>query len=160
MRRLLAVTVAATALLVPAGCAADRPEPAEPVTPAASAGALTSGPAASGVAGGDATGACAAARQAGATAVSTYVEQVGRMLAATGANDAATAETARRRAEAALVGWRTALRQQAERAGDPQLKTLLADLAGELEALGTDLDAIDESELDRLQQRLDQLCGR
>ncbi|MFG2104882.1 hypothetical protein ACGFJ5_30250 [Micromonospora echinaurantiaca] len=82
------------------------------------------------------------------------------MLAAIGADDTATAETARRRAEAALTGWRTALRQQAERAEDPQLKTLLADLAGEVAALGTDLDAIDETELDRLQQRLDQLCGR
>ncbi|SCG38629.1 hypothetical protein GA0070609_0607 [Micromonospora echinaurantiaca] len=159
MRRLLAITVVATALLVPAGCAADRTA-VGPVTPAASAGALTSGPVASGAAGGDATGACAAARQAGATAVTTYVEEVGRMLAAIGANDTATAETARRRAEAALTGWRTALRQQAERAADPQLKTLLADLAGEVAALGTDLDAIDETELDRLQQRLDQVCGR
>ncbi|MFI6785221.1 hypothetical protein [Micromonospora sp. NPDC050276] len=71
-----------------------------------------------------------------------------------------TAEAARGRAEAALAGWRTALREQSERATDPQLKTLLTDLGTEVSALGADVEAIDETELDRLQQRLDQLCAR
>jgi hypothetical protein len=40
------------------------------------------------------------------------------------------------------------------------LKTLLTDLATEVGTLGADVESIDETELDRLQQRLDQLCGR
>ena len=43
---------------------------------------------------------------------------------------------------------------------DPQLKTLLTDLGTEVAALGADVESIDETELDRLQQRLDQLCAR
>ena len=34
------------------------------------------------------------------------------------------------------------------------------ELATEIGRLGTDVDSIDETELDRLQQRLDQLCAR
>ncbi|MBM0234753.1 hypothetical protein JNW91_24820, partial [Micromonospora sp. STR1_7] len=103
---------------------------------------------------------CAAARQAGTTAVQTYVAELGRMIAAVGAGDSATAEAAREQAEAALSGWRTALREQSAQAADPQLKTLLTDIGTEVAALGADVESIDETELDRLQQRLDQLCAR
>ncbi|MEK8109633.1 hypothetical protein NKG94_44515 [Micromonospora sp. M12] len=53
-----------------------------------------------------------------------------------------------------------ALREQSERAVEPQLKTLLTDIGTEVSALGADVESIDETELDRLQQRLDQLCAR
>lgn len=82
------------------------------------------------------------------------------MVAAVGAGDSSAAEVARGRAGAALDGWRTELREQSERATDPQLKTMLTDLGTEVAALRADVESIDETELDRLQQRLDQLCAR
>ncbi|MBM0237628.1 hypothetical protein JNW88_11500, partial [Micromonospora sp. ATA32] len=127
--------------------------------PTGSGGAASPG-AGSGAAVGNAPEVCAAAQQASSTAVRTYVEQLGVMIGAVGASDSKAAETARRQAEAALTGWRTALTRESGRATDPQLRTLLADLAAEVGTLGTDVDSIDETELDRLQQRLDQLCAR
>ncbi|MFC3500852.1 hypothetical protein ACFOOK_07715 [Micromonospora krabiensis] len=153
MRRLL-VAALVVVLSSVAGCATTGPPTDVPPTGAAETGAT--GPAG----GGNSATVCAAAQQAGATALRTYVEEVGRMVAAIGANDSATAEAARRRAEAALTGWRATLRQQSDRAADPELKTLLSDMETEVAAMGADVDAIDESELDRLQQRLDQLCPR
>ncbi|MEV1332402.1 hypothetical protein AB0J20_22840 [Micromonospora costi] len=123
---------------------------------AGSSSGASSGGASSG--GGDTAAVCAATRQAGASAVETYVAEVGRMVAAVGANDAAAAEAARRRAEAALTGWRGVLREQSGRATDPRLRALLGDLDAEVEAMGADVTGVDETELDRLQQRLDQLC--
>ncbi|MEU5948309.1 hypothetical protein ABZ793_22505 [Micromonospora sp. NPDC047465] len=171
MRRLLAVTTVTAVLLTGAGCAAERPEPA--ASGAASSGptggpgggATGTGPgggpgAGSGAAGGNAPEVCAAAQAAGDTAVRTYVEELGKMVAAVGANDGTAAETARKHISAALTDWRAALRRESGRAEDAQLKTLLADMAAEVGTLGTDVDAIDETELDRLRQRLDQLCAR
>ncbi|MFI0796414.1 hypothetical protein ACH4OY_27565 [Micromonospora rubida] len=166
MRRLLALTAAMAVLSAGVACSADRSgsEPGPSGSPPAAAGAIPGAaggsPAPSGPAGGNGPEVCAAAQQASGTAVRTYVAELGRMIGAVGANDSATAEAARKRAETALAGWRTALRQQSARATDPQLKTLLADLASEVGTLGTDVDAIDEEELDELQQRLDQLCAR
>ena len=144
---------------------ADRPGPASGagptgVTTGGSASGPTGVPASGAAAGGDAPQVCAAAQQAGTTAVRTYVAELGRMVAAVGAGDSSTAEAARGRAEAALDGWRTELREQSEQATDPQLKTLLTDLGTEVAALSADVESIDETELDRLQQRLDQLCAR
>ncbi|MFG2050933.1 hypothetical protein ACGFIW_26310 [Micromonospora sp. NPDC048935] len=164
MRRLFAVTALVTVLFGAAGCDTDRPVGAGPSGVATgSAGDPSAGasarPASGGVAGG-ATEVCAAAQQASTTAVRTYVAELGQMVAAIGAGDSGTAEAARGRAEAALAGWRTELRKQSERTTDPQLKTLLTDLGTEVAALGADVESIDETELDRLQQRLDQLCAR
>ncbi|MEU7995406.1 hypothetical protein AB0B83_08720 [Micromonospora sp. NPDC049060] len=171
MRRLLAVTALTAVLLSGAGCAAERPERADPtggapsggVTPGGSVGggAPGTGPGAgSGAAGGNAPEVCAAAQRAGETAVRTYVEELGKMVAAVGADDAAAARTARGRISTALTDWRSTLRRESTRAEDAQLKTLLADMAAEVGTLGTDVDSIDETGLDRLRQRLDQLCAR
>ncbi|MET8123126.1 hypothetical protein [Micromonospora sp. NPDC005189] len=171
MRRLLAVTALVTVLFGAAGCSTDRPAGVAPgstgVTTGGSgpaAGGTSPGstgmPATGGTAGGNATQICAAAQQTSTTAVRTYVAELGQMIAAVGAGDSSTAEAARGRAEAALAGWRTELREQSARATDPQLKTLLTDLGTEVAALGADVESIDETELDRLQQRLDQLCAR
>ncbi|MFG1870304.1 hypothetical protein [Micromonospora arborensis] len=170
MRRLLAVTALVTVLLGVAGCSTDQPGagagPADVTTGGSGSAAGTTSPGASampasgGAAGGATTQVCAAAQQASTTAVRTYVAELGQMIAAVGAGDSSTAEAARGRAEAALAGWRTQLREQSERATDPQLKTLLTDIGTEVAALGADVESIDETELDRLQQRLDQLCAR
>ncbi|MEU8181415.1 hypothetical protein AB0B85_28525 [Micromonospora sp. NPDC049044] len=158
MRRLLAATALVTVLLDVAGCSADRPGggsgPVD-VTTGATAGVPAGGAAAGGV-----TPVCVAAQQASTTAVRTYVAELGRLVAAVGAGDSSTAVAARVRAEAALAGWRSELRKQSEQTTDPQLKTLLTDLGTEVAALGADVESIDETELDRLQQRLDQLCAR
>ncbi|MBQ1038477.1 MULTISPECIES: hypothetical protein [Micromonospora] len=160
MRRLFAVTALVTVL---AGCSADRPGSVGPGPTVVTTGGSASGPSgvpASGAAAGGGTKVCVAAQQASTNAVRTYVAELGRMVAAVGAGDSSTAEAARGRAEAALDGWRTELREQSEQATDPQLKTLLTDLGTEVAALSVDVESIDETELDRLQQRLDQLCAR
>ncbi|WP_433354249.1 hypothetical protein ACQPYV_27175 [Micromonospora saelicesensis] len=160
MRRLLAVTALLTMLTGAAGCSTggtgDGAGPAAAGTPPGPTGVAAS----SGVTGGNATQVCAAAQEASTTAVRTYVAELGQMLAAVGAGDSRTAEAARGRAEAALANWRTVLREQSERTDSPQLKTLFTDLGTEISALGADVESIDETELDRLQQRLDQLCAR
>ncbi|MGW5560867.1 hypothetical protein ACWER9_27050 [Micromonospora sp. NPDC003944] len=164
MRRLLAVTALLTLLAGAAGCSTDGPAGATAEGVASAAAGTSSGPtgmpASGGVAGGDASQVCTAAQEASTTAVRTYVAALGQMLAAVGAGDSRTAEAARGRAEAALADWRTVLREQSGRTDDPQLKTLLTDLGTEVSALGADVESIDETELDRLQQRLDQLCAR
>ncbi|MDG4756505.1 hypothetical protein [Micromonospora sp. WMMD710] len=162
MRRLLAVTVLVAALSVGSGCATGE-SPSGPTSGATPGGApvgSTSTPVGGGAAAGNAAQVCVAAREAGTAAVQTYVAELGRMIAAVGAGDSGTAEAARERAEAALAGWRTALREQSALTADPQLKTLLTDIGTEVAALGADVESIDETELDRLQQRLDQLCAR
>ncbi|MFC0506892.1 hypothetical protein [Micromonospora costi] len=176
MRRLLVATVLAAGLASTGGCGSGQPSdpPAAggsrpggtATTGAAPAGSAASGAGPSGAGpsgaassgGGDTAAVCATTRQAGAAAVETYVAEVGRMVAAVGANDATAAETARRRAEAALTGWRGVLREQSARATDPRLRALLGDLEAEIEAMRADVAGVDETELDRLQQRLDQLC--
>ncbi|MET8529995.1 hypothetical protein [Micromonospora sp. NPDC005172] len=167
MRRLLARTLLVAVLVAGGGCSDGRPGDAGPVgvtggsDPSASAagsGGSTGTPVGGAVLGGDAQ-VCAEAQRAGATAVREYVAEVGRMLAAVGAGDTVTAGAARDGAQAALTGWRAALREQGTRAADAQLKTLLSDLGTEVAALGVDVESIDETELDRLQQRLDQLCA-
>ncbi|WP_428963992.1 hypothetical protein [Micromonospora fluostatini] len=154
MRRLLATAVVPLVLLAGVGCSAD-PDPAPP-GPAAPAGPAVALPSA----GASASQVCAAAQQAGTLAVQTYVDELGQMVAATGAEDAPGAQAARDRAGAALTGWRSALRELSTRATDPPLKTLLTDMADEVEAKGADVDEIDEADLERLRQRLDQLCAR
>lgn len=154
MRRLLARTLMMVVLLAGAGCSDDRSGGAGPTGSGGSTGTPVGQ-----VVGGDVQ-VCAEARRAGATAVREYVEELGRVVAAVGAGDTVTADAARTRAQAALAGWRAALREQRAQATDAQLRTLLSDLGTKVAALGVDVESIDETELDRLQQRLDQLCPR
>ncbi|MDG4796112.1 hypothetical protein [Micromonospora sp. WMMD1082] len=171
MRRLLAVTVVTVALFAGGGCSAERREAGEPAVTTSTRFEATLAPAtatpgapvatpAPGAAGGNGPAVCAAAQQASSDSGRKYVEQLTAMVSAAGAGDTAGARAAGKRAEAALAGWGTALRKQAGRADDPQLKTLLTDLAAEIGRLGTDIEALEETSLDRLQQRLDQLCAR
>ncbi|WP_328343772.1 hypothetical protein [Micromonospora sp. NBC_00421] len=164
MRRLPAAIVVTTVLLTGVGCSGDRTDGSAPAdrssATVAPATVVPSAVVSGSPAGGNGPQVCADAEAASTTAVRTYVEELGKMIAAVGANDSTAADTARKRAEVALTTWRTVLRQQSGRATDPQLKTLLTELATEIGRLGTDVDSIDETELDRLQQRLDQLCAR
>ncbi|NES12424.1 MULTISPECIES: hypothetical protein [Micromonospora] len=152
MRRVFAVTALTGLLLAGAGCA-DRDSDPFAVGFASPAPRATPAPTATGDA-----GVCAGAKQAGSAAVQTYVQKLAEMLRANALRDRRTEEAARREAEAALAGWRDTLREQSARAADPRLRTLLADLATEVGGLGTDVRAIDETEFDRLQGRLDELC--
>ncbi|WFE46884.1 hypothetical protein [Verrucosispora sp. WMMD1129] len=171
MRRPLAVAVATAALLVGTACSAERPDAGEPSAPASTGVDVTTGPVtptpeqpvatpASGAAGGNAPEICAAAQQASGDAGKKYVEQLAAMATATGAGDTADAQAAGRRAEAALADWEKALRAQAARADDQRLKELLTELSTEVGQLGTDIEALEGTALDRLQQRLDKLCAR
>lgn len=161
-----AVAVLAAAVVLLAGCAEDRPDRpsggASGPTPGSTARAVPGGsgaPAPSGTAGGNAAQVCAAASKAGATAVQTYVTELGKMMTAAGANDTKGADAARRAAAVALADWRTELLKQSGQATDPRLKALLAEIAAEVATVKPDLDSIDSGHLDQLQQRLDQLCG-
>ncbi|WP_216592926.1 hypothetical protein [Verrucosispora sioxanthis] len=141
----------------------ERGDPAEPTAPTSTRVEVTAGPAtptpeqpvatpAPGAAGGNGPEVCAAAQQASGAAGKKYVEHLAAMVTATGAGG--------RRAEAALSDWEKALRAQATRADDRQLKDLLTELSTEVGRLGTDIEALEGASLDRLQQRLDQLCAR
>ncbi|WBB54571.1 hypothetical protein [Verrucosispora sp. WMMD573] len=171
MRRPLAVTVATAVLLVGAACSTERPDAGEPSASASTRVEVTTDPAtptlepsaatpAPGAAGGNAPEVCAAAQQASGDAGKKYVEQLAAMATATGAGDSADAQAAGRRAEAALSDWEKALRAQAARADDQRLKELLTELSTEVGRLGTDIEALEGTALDRLQQRLDRLCAR
>ncbi|MBO4210808.1 hypothetical protein GSF22_33160 [Micromonospora echinofusca] len=176
MRRLIAVTAVAVAMLAGAGCSADREGAGGTATPGVTAGptgtpgtgpttppgAGPGGSPAGGTAapaGGNGREVCDAAIRAGSTAVQTYVSELGTMLTATGAGDTKTAEAARQRAEAALKGWRTELTRQSALATDARLKTVLAEIAAEVGTMKADINSIDSDKLDQLQQRLDQLCA-
>ncbi|KKJ99186.1 hypothetical protein [Micromonospora sp. HK10] len=156
MRRVLAVAALTGIVLAGAGCADrddDNPFAVGFASPAPSRTAALPSPTASGDA-----GVCAGAKQAGSAAVQTYVQELAQMLGAGATGDRKTEQAARRDAEAALAGWRDALRQHSARAEDPRLRTLLAELADEVGGLGTDVRAIDQTQFDRLQGRLDELC--
>ncbi|MFI5834843.1 hypothetical protein ACIA5A_14320 [Micromonospora sp. NPDC051300] len=154
MRRVFAVTALAGLLLAGAGCARnDDPFAVGFASPAPAATSPAPAPTATGDA-----GVCARAKQSGSATVQTYVAKLAEMLRAGATGDRSTEKAAQRDAETALAGWRDVLREQSGKATDPGLRTLLADLSTEVGKLGTDVRAIDETEFDRLQQRLDQLC--
>ncbi|MEV6370469.1 hypothetical protein AB0L86_26655 [Micromonospora musae] len=157
MRRVLVVVVLVGGLWPAVACTSERPAaaPSSPAGPRATAAATPGGGASTG---GNTPAVCATVRRAGEVAVRTYDEELGRMVAATGAGDATAAETARRRAGDALAGWRAVLREQSTRAADPQLGALLDDLGAEVAGMVADVGGFDETGLDRLRQRLDRLC--
>ena len=146
MRRLLVTASVAVVLLAGAGCSDDTPDAAVPSgAPSAtaavtspSAGAVSPSGAAAGTAapggavpqaGGNARSVCDAAIKSGATAVTSFARELGVMLRASADGDREAEEQAQRRAQAALDGWSTALREQAGRATDQRLRSALNDLA-------------------------------
>lgn len=175
MRRLLVTAAAIAALFAVTGCSAERDGAAGPVspgsspsggvpssgaaTPSGATGATGSPDAETGPAGGNGKEVCAAATKASSESVQTFVGELGKSLQAASANNTAGAQTAQRKAEAALRTWGTAMREQSARATDPRLKAVLAEIATEVGTMKASVESVDENKLDQLQQRLDQLCG-
>jgi hypothetical protein len=166
MRRLLAAAALAIVLPLAVACSADRADTASPGVTSVPGASSTTGPGgASGVpsvtgpAGGNAEEVCAAARKASSESATTFITELGKMLEATSANDTKAAQTAQKKAEAALAGWAAALKEQAVRATDAQLKATLTEVGAEVSRIKPDDDTIDDVRLDQLQQRLDALCA-
>jgi len=175
MRRLLVTVAAIAALFAAAGCSGER----DPVTGSTSPGTAPSGgasspdapaPGGTGVpsgspgtdtapAGGNGKEVCAAATKASTTSVQTFVAELGKSLQAAGSNDTAGARAAQQKAEAALRTWSTTMREQSAQATDARLKAVLAEIATEVGTMKASVDSVDETKLEQLQQRLDQLCG-
>jgi hypothetical protein len=167
MRRAIAALVLLALPL--AGCSVNRdsgggPTPSASAPAGASAGAnASSGSAAplpTTTAGGNAKQVCAAAVTASSTGTLAYVDEVSKMLRAAGSGDQAAATAAEGRLEKALETWSAELRKQAGTATDAQLKTVLTDLAGQVDHLGTKIETVDDAKLSAVQDRLDALCGR
>lgn len=170
MRRPLAtVVITIAAVLSTAACSGDGEPSAATSTASPSAGtadhsghilgtpgATTSGRA---LATGNAAKVCAEALKTSSSSAQVYVAELGKMLQATGTKDTTAAQEAERRATAAISGWSEALRKQAAEATDQQLKDLLAEIAREVGTMKADMASIEETTLERLQQRLDELCG-
>lgn len=164
MRRHLATAVIAVIVILATGCSGTRDGAAPGSTPAsgapdASASAGSSPGGVTGTAGGNAAEVCADAMAASGESVQVYIAELGKMLQATGSNDTVAVQEAERRAQGALDDWAATMREQSGRATDPQLKTVLAEIGTEVATMRADISSIDETTLDRLQQRLDQLCG-
>lgn len=181
MRRLL-VTAAIAAVLLTTACSGERdgvpsgspatgagsstgtPPSGVPGTAGPGTGAPSPGPGGSpggdnAPAGGNAREVCDAATKASADSVRTFIEELGKSLQATGANDTAGAEAAQRKAEQALQDWGDAMREQAGRATDARLKAVLTEIGTQVGSMEASVESVDETKLDQLQQRLDQLCG-
>ncbi|MFB9235885.1 hypothetical protein ACFFWC_10050 [Plantactinospora siamensis] len=180
MRRLPAVAAVAVALFATAvaGCSGGSQPTAAPGGTAgpASTGAASAGPTGpaggagtpapgtpqvtvTATAGGNAGQVCDAAVTAGSEAAVTFVNELSKQLQASSAGDAKTAETARQNAQAALNRWSAALKQQSDRATDAQLKAALAAVGIEVSRIKPDVQTLDQTKLNELQQRVDGLCG-
>jgi hypothetical protein len=166
-RSLALVVVAVATLLLGVGCSADEPSasPSASVSAApdgpAGSGATSSGPGATetGPAAGNAKEVCAAAMAASGTGVTTFLSELGNMLKAAGEGDGKAEHEARQKAEAALATWSGAMKQQAAKATDGRLRTVLTEIGDEVGTMRADIDSVDSAKLDQLQQRLDTLCA-
>ncbi|MDQ7902912.1 hypothetical protein RB614_00055 [Phytohabitans sp. ZYX-F-186] len=176
---LLAVVVAL--VLAGAGCSADRPDASPsasaPVAPdptsaapgggspggaspgGASPGGASPGVTETGPAAGNAKQVCADAMAAGGKGVTTFLAELGNMLNAAGKGDGKAEYEARQKAEAALATWSNAMKEQAAKATDGRLRTLLNEIGVEVGTMRADIDSVDSAKLDQLQQRLDTLCS-
>lgn len=164
MRRFLATV--ALSIVAPAivGCSADKDPTAAPSVGAdEQQGQTGSAPRTESAqparASGNGAQVCAEALKSSSASAQVYVAELGKMLQATGVQDTAAAREAEQRAVAAVTDWSTALREQSAKATDPRLKALLAEIATEVGTMKPDIASIQESRLEQLQQRLDELCG-
>lgn len=158
-------------LLAGAGCSAERPDaspsasvsaapdapsgaPAPPSGSGAPGGATETGPAT-----GNAKQVCADALAASGKGVTTFLTELGAMLKAAGEGDGKAEYDARKKAEAALATWSKAMKEQAAKATDGRLRTVLNEIGDEVGSMRADIDSVDSAKLDQLQQRLDTLCS-
>ncbi|MGN9910921.1 hypothetical protein ACTMTJ_25515 [Phytohabitans sp. LJ34] len=126
-------------------------------TPAATGGSpdvTETGPAA-----GNAKQVCADALAASGKGVTTFLAELGKMLKAAGEGDGKAEYEARQKAEAALATWSNAMKEQAAKATDGRLRTVLTEIGNEVGTMRADIDSVNSAKLDQLQQRLDTLCA-
>ncbi|HEV7709081.1 MAG TPA: hypothetical protein VGP16_12865 [Asanoa sp.] len=180
LRGQFAVVVLSAAVLAVAGCsagvegrgtAAGTPGPTTSGTPApgpstASPGApagtvapdLSLGPVPTAKAGGNATQVCADALKASANGTTAFVQQLTAVLEAEQKKDKAGQQAAEAKLESTLDTWAADLRKVSTTATDPQLKATLAQLAGQVDKMTSDVETIDDATLGAIQDRLDALC--
>jgi hypothetical protein len=167
---LLAVVVAL--LFAGAGCSADEPSTSSsrsasvsggasvaPDPTVASPGGGSPGVTETGPAAGNAKQVCADAMAASGKGVTTFLAELGNMLNAAGKGDGKAEYEARQKAEAALATWSNAMKEQAAKATDGRLRTVLTEIGNEVGTMRADIDSVDSAKLDQLQQRLDALCA-
>jgi len=152
-----------------AGCSADRLDtspsaaPSASVAPDPTAGSpgSTGSPAVTGTgpAAGNAKQVCADAMAASGKGVTTFLAELGNMLKAAGEGNGKAEYEARQKAEAALATWSNAMKEQAAKATDARLRTVLTEIGNEVGTMRADIDSVDSAKLDQLQQRLDTLCA-
>ncbi|MFC0532652.1 hypothetical protein [Phytohabitans kaempferiae] len=170
MSRARALAVVVALLLVGAGCSADRPSaapsasvstsPGAPAGAAGSPGAQGSpGVTETGPAAGNAKEVCAAALAAGGKGVTTFLVELSKMAEAAGKGDGKGEYEARQKAEAALATWANSVKEQAAKATDARLRTVLTEIGDEVGTMRADIGSVDSAKLDQLQQRLDTLCA-
>jgi ElaB/YqjD/DUF883 family membrane-anchored ribosome-binding protein len=163
------LTAVVALVLAGAGCSADR-ESASPTSsptqgvsaapgptsgaPGSPGGATETGPAA-----GNAKQVCADALAASGKGVTTFLAELGKMLKAAGDGDGKAEYEARQKAEAALATWSNAMKEQAAKATDGRLRTVLTEIGNEVGKMRADIDSVNSAKLDELQQRLDTLCA-
>lgn len=139
--------------------------PAVPGPRAERPGAATPGPEGAGPttgtrpAGGNAQPVCATAVRAGSTAAQRFVQELGVLLQAGADGDAGRAATAKRAAQGALDDWARVTGEQAALATDARLRKVLTDIAAQVRTLRPEVQALQTARLNRLQERLDELCG-
>jgi hypothetical protein len=107
---------------------------------------------------GNAKQVCADALAASGKGVKTFLAELGNMLKAAGEGDGKAEYEARQKAEAALATWSNAMKEQAAKATDGRLRTVLTEIGNEVGTMRADIDSVDSAKLDKLQQRLDTLC--
>lgn len=165
---LLAVVVAL--VLAGAGCSADRPDASPSASASAGGASVAPDPTAAatggspgvtetGPAAGNAKQVCADALAASGKGVTTFLAELGNMLKAAGEGNGKAEYEARQKAEAALATWSNAMKEQAAKATDGRLRTVLTEIGTEVGTMRADIDSVNSAKLDQLQQRLDTLCA-
>ncbi|HTF08892.1 MAG TPA: hypothetical protein VK659_12045 [Asanoa sp.] len=179
LRGHFAVVFVSAVLLAVAGCSADvegrgsaagtpgatssgTPAPAASVTspagPGSAAPELSLGPVPTAKAGGNATQVCADALKASANGTTAFVQQLTAVLEAEQKQDKAGQQAAEAKLESTLDTWAADLRKVSTAATDAQLKTTLAQLAGQVDKMTSNVETIDDATLGAIQDRLDALC--
>lgn len=170
MRRILTAVAVVATFLVGAACSSERADVASgaPRTSAPDAGSASGSvptPSTAAVApveapaGGNAAEICAAALETSTESATAYVEALLKSLEAAITDDTDEIAKARRNAQAVLDRWSAELREQAAKATDERLKTLLIEVADEVSRMEADIESVDEAKLYELELRLRQLCA-
>jgi hypothetical protein len=154
MRRLFAVTALATAFFA-AGCG-NSPESEN-----SGSGSGASAPAATTAADNTANTkeVCASAEKVATEGITALFTEMGKMIAAAGANKEADAEKAKTAAEDAVKKLSTDLQAEAGKAADPKLKEALENMAKAFQTMAVDVEKIDEAKMEAAGTELEKLCG-